>query len=165
MVSARLGMTAVVVAAIGGCTNRAPKAVDLRFPPSFNPSTVCEAEFHSDNPKACALPKASEIARDCAVMDYIASSDFKLDDEGEEINHKPLPEYRVSNLACAFDNPENKRATCNFGLALPGETEGARKITAKLSYQKWYHNTPLTFSHGMRWAVESDCTPDEPKQQ
>jgi hypothetical protein len=173
MVNVRLIMAAFIVATISGCADRPPKSVDLGAVHLSaidlqNTRMICEdRESRRDNPKACALPTASGIEIDCAINDLIASPDYKpeYDEEGEEINPKPLPQYRVSDLVCTYDSPENVRASCSFGLALPGEAVGARKSKAKLNYRKWYHNTPLTFSHGMRWAVESDCTPDEPQQQ
>jgi hypothetical protein len=171
--SVRLVIAAFIVTITGGCADSPPKSVDLGAVQlsAVNMPTarmICEGEeSRRDDPKACALPTASEIEFDCAINDLIASPDYKpeYDEEGEEINPKPLPQYRVSDLVCTYDSPENVRASCSFGLALPGEAVGARKSKAKLNYRKWSHITPLTFSRGMRWAIESDCTPDEPMKK
>jgi hypothetical protein len=165
MTAARLGMAAVVLATLYGCTNRAPKTLDASAPRILSSEFVCEIENSrlSQDARACALPTAEQIAVECAVHDRISSPDFKIPDEEEEVTPKPLPEYRVSDLACTYDTPEQKQSTCSFGLALPGEAVGKRKVSIKLGYSKWSHNTPLTFSYGWRWSSRDDCTPENPK--
>lgn len=110
------------------------------------------------------MPNEAEIAQDCAIHDRISSRDYKpeTDEAGELSNVEPLPEYRVSDLVCEFVGTEKNRATCTFGLALPGEAIGTRESQTKLVYRRWFDITPLTYVHGMRWAIENDCTPSGP---
>jgi len=114
-----------------------------------------------ENPPACALPDAKTLAQRCAIHDMIRAPGYRPDEEDEMgvvRNPTPLPDYRVTDLACAFDGEGRNRATCRFALTVPGGVPA--QTTVKLRHTSWGRITPLTFEQGVMWQLDDDCTPD-----
>lgn len=113
-----------------------------------------------DNPPACALPDAKTLAQSCAIHDMIRAPGYRPDEEdetGEVRNPTPLPDYRVADLACAFEGTGRNRATCRFALTVPGAAPA--QTTVRLRHKSWGRVTPLTFEQGVMWQLDDDCTP------
>lgn len=116
-----------------------------------------------DNPPACGLPDAEFLARHCAVRDVVAAPGYvapEEDEMGEVINPTPLPDYRVTDLACAFDGEGRNRATCRFALTVPGGTAVPTKVS--LRHERYGRITPLIYEQGVIWHLDDDCTPAPP---
>jgi hypothetical protein len=115
------------------------------------------------NPPACALPSAEFLARQCAAHDVTMAPGFvpdKEDETGEVINPTPLPNYRVDDLACAFDDEGRNRATCRFTLTVPGGAPA--KTAVRLRHVSYGRITPLIYEQGVIWSLGDDCTPAVP---
>jgi len=116
-----------------------------------------------DNPPACALPDAKTLAQSCAIHDVIRAPGYRPDEEdamGVVRNPTPLPDYRVTDLACAFDGEGRNRATCRFALAVPGAAPA--QTTVRLRHKSSMHITPLTTEYWVMWHLDDDCTPQQP---
>lgn len=116
-----------------------------------------------ENPPACALPNAARLAQSCAIYDLIEAPDYRPDDEdemGEVRNPTPLPDYRVSDLACGFDGEGRNRATCSFALTVPNGAPA--HATVRLRHKSYGRITPLIYEQGVIWQLDDDCTPAPP---
>ncbi|APZ99271.1 hypothetical protein BWQ93_12830 [Sphingopyxis sp. QXT-31] len=80
------------------------------------------------------------------------------DEMGVVRNPTPLPDYRVTDLACAFDGTARNRATCRFALTVPGAAPA--QTTVRLRHKSSMHITPLTTEYWVMWQLDDDCKPD-----
>ncbi len=74
-------------------------------------------------------------------------------------NHTPTPEYRLSNLRCAFTGTERNRANCTFSIATPDMKTSVRG-SVKLRHQYWRDDGPAHHFEGTRWYLDSSCVAD-----
>jgi len=120
----------------------------------------------SDRPPACELPTGQWVALSCAIHDQINDPSYNptYDESGDIVDGPPLPEYQVSDLDCDFASDAKNEAKCRFGLALPGEAEGARQVEVAFENHYSRHDTAVSHSEYVRWSLRGDCTP-EPSSQ
>jgi hypothetical protein len=120
-----------------------------------------QSEYYRENPPACDLPGREELALSCAINDQISAPDYRpeYDEEGASTNYAPTPEYRLSNLRCAFTGTERNRAICTFSIATPDMRAPVRS-SAKLRHQYWRDDGPAHHFEGTRWFLDGSCVPN-----
>ena len=120
-----------------------------------------QSQYYRDNPPACDLPGSEELSLSCAIHDQVSAPDYRpeYDEEGALTNHTPTPEYRLSNLRCAFTGTERNRANCTFSIATPDMKTSVRS-SVKLRHQYWRDDGPAHHFEGTRWYLDSSCVAD-----
>jgi hypothetical protein len=113
-----------------------------------------------DNPPACALPTAEEVASSCAAYDLVTSPGYRSPDRDEEGNltgGSDMPEYGVSNLRCRFTGRHRNRALCRFRLSLPD----GRAIGAAVTFKHVFvqDHGPAHHLYGTQWMSAGRCAP------
>ncbi len=117
-----------------------------------------------NNPPACALPKADEVALWCAIHDRMSEPGYfslPTDEEGSPIDTRPLPAYKVTGLICEFTSELRNTAMCTFKIAEAGQKATGSAITTKWDHIYWRNDGPAHHLEGVRWSLSDDCMPDK----